>query len=329
MSRERPSSGGLRCANRPATNSGASSENYNGASVVLAGNPPAPPTVTCKPELRSGELEIGRRRDGYQRPRRAARENSSDLFSPTSFFGSEAWLPGGRLCRLSWRPPTEKELAATYDLLRAWEEVVAAAREREDGVHFDSMAADRDLSVWFACWSPAESRWWQEDEEGVRSLGATGLSPLDDHRAQLGWLVPQESAQVLLVVTGAESSPPRTGSAATEHPVGLPGFDALFTPKRGLPPDPGRELQKLVPWLAALDARAMARLPAVPGCGDQGFNVRAVHIQNDELDEWFGYEVYPLGETSRRENIIGLIEPPAVFARPELAAPPAKGVAQG
>jgi hypothetical protein len=77
-------------------------------------------------------------------------------------------------------------------------------------------------------------------------------------------------------------------------------------------------LHKLVPWLAGLDENAMARSHSVPGCEDQGFNIRGIHIQNDEADEWFGYEVYPLSEPTGRQNILGVIEPsrPVVFVRP-------------
>jgi hypothetical protein len=215
---------------------------------------------------------------------------------------------------LSSRPPTEQELAATHDLLRAWEEVVAAGRHREGEVSFDSIAEDRGIFVWFAYWSPAASRWW--DDDGSRSLGATGLSGGDDN-LQFGWLVPQEVGETLLVVSVAANSPPRTGSATSEHPPGLAGFDALFTTVRGLPPDPAGELHKLVPWLADFDVKAMARLHSVPGCEDRGVDVRAVHIRNDDADEWFGYEVYPLDEPARRQNILGLIDPspPVVFVR--------------
>ncbi len=225
-------------------------------------------------------------------------------------------LPVDRLRRLSPRPPTEKELASTYDLFRAWDEVVAAGPDREGKVAFDSIAAERGLSVWFAYWSPAETRWWQEEHSFP--LGATGLSSYADDE-QFGWLVPQESERPLLVASVLETAAPRTGSStASERPYGLPGFDALFTPARGLPPDRGRALHNLVPWLTALDVGTMARLHSVPGCEDRGFNVRAVHIQNDEGGEWFGYEVYPLSEPSQRRNILAVIElsPPVVFVRP-------------
>jgi hypothetical protein len=117
-----------------------------------------------------------------------------------------------RLRGLSLRPPTPRELAATYDLLRAWDETVASGRERE--VPFARMAEDRGILKWFAYWSPAESRWW--DDDGSRSLAATGLSGYDDN-GQFGWLVPQESGQALVVVSVAESLPLRTGSAPSKR----------------------------------------------------------------------------------------------------------------
>lgn len=51
--------------------------------------------------------------------------------------------------------------------------------------------------------------------------------------------------------------------------------------------------------------------------------MRAVHVQNDERDEWFCYEVYPLSEKRQRKNILAIVElsPPVVFVRP--AAEPA------
>jgi hypothetical protein len=214
------------------------------------------------------------------------------------------------------RPPSEQELAAVHDLLRAWDEVVAAKRQREADYH--RMAAERGIYEWFAYWSPAEARWWQHDDDS-RVLGATGLSGYDDE-VQFGWMVPQEPSEVLLVVSLGQSAAP-LGPTGPERRAEATRTEALLGRRRGLPPDFAlvRDLHALVPWLAPLDEEAMARLHSVPDCEHQGFNVRAVHAQNDEHDEWFCYEVYPLSEKRQRQNILAVIEidPAVVFLRPQ------------
>jgi hypothetical protein len=55
------------------------------------------------------------------------------------------------------RPPTRRELAATYDLLRAWDDAVASGAQGERS--FERTAEDRGIYEWFAYWNFAESRW--------------------------------------------------------------------------------------------------------------------------------------------------------------------------
>lgn len=231
-------------------------------------------------------------------------------------------LPVDRLGCVSARPPSEQEVAAARDLVRAWDEVVAAGRPQREADYYD-MAVERGIYPWFANWSPADSRWRETDEDSAFAFGATRLLGYDDN-AQFGWLVPQELGKVLLVVSLAERTRPR-GPTRSERRGGKTRADALFSARfgtrRGLPPDfeLARDLHALVPWLAPLDEEAMALLHSVPGCEDRGFNVRAVHVQSEERGEWCCYEVYPLSESRERQNILAVIEfsPTVVFLRPQ------------
>lgn len=213
------------------------------------------------------------------------------------------------------RPPSAQELAATYDLIQAWE--VADAAGGTHWASYDNLAASHGISDSWVYWSPAQSRWWESGN--ADPLWATGFCR-EDESAQFGWLVPQEQRPALLVAS--DDSQPRTGPDRSDSRVDESNFGRLMGNRRGLRPDSARDLRELVPWLRELDAGRMARLDSIPGCERRGFNVRAVQVMTEEADGWFSYEVYPRSEPSRRRGIVGVVEldPPGLFIRP-LTAP--------
>jgi hypothetical protein len=214
---------------------------------------------------------------------------------------------------VSARPPSEQELTAACDLYHAWHEVVKAGNQR--AADFGRMASDRGINEWGAYWSPSESLWWG-NEPG--SLSATGLSAHADN-AHFGWLVPQEPTDALLVVATAEVSLPPTGPTPGDSRADKTPFAPVMGDRRGVPRHRADELHGLVPWLRELDAEQMAKRESVPGCESHGFNVRAIHVMDeDDHDAWFCYEVYPLGD-ARRQNILGVVE---VLEQPLVFVPP-------